>query len=415
MRAPGPLQLKEKRSVMDTILFPIMWLVSWVMYGIHAALTTVFNMAEGAGAAWVLAIIGLTVLVRILILPLYNKQIRATRQTQILQPEIQKIQKKYKGKKDQVSQRRQQEEMQALYRKHGTSPFASCLPLLVQMPILFSLFRVLYAFPQIAEGTWGRTSLGPITESVAGDFLSSQFFGAPLSASVSDPGLDEHATAVRIVAAVLVLFMVSSMFFTQKQLTMKNMPDSAMDPSNPAFKTQKYMLYGMPFIYLFSGVAFQIGVLIYWGAGNIWNMGQQTWFIRNNPTPGSQAYRDREARLRKKRERKGLSDEEIKQLEAEDTARSNGQRAQPMSKERAKKAGPRATEHSPVEETLPLEIEGNDDGVDDPGEVRGKDGLTDAERARKRYERRQAERARSRAKQQQRQKKAQQNKKDRNF
>lgn len=79
-----------------------------------------------------------------------------------------------------------------------------------------------------------------------------------------------------------------------------------------------------------------------------------------------------------------------------------------------KKAGPGATEHSPVEENLPVEIEGNDDGVDDPGEVRGKDGLTDAEGARKRYERRQAERARSRAKQQQRQKKAQQNKKDRN-
>lgn len=90
--------------------------------------------------------------------------------------------------------------------------------------------------------------------------------------------------------------MVSSMFFTQKQLTMKNMPDSAMDPSNPAFKTQKYMLYGMPFIYLFSGMAFQIGVLIYWGAGNIWNMGQQTWFIRNNPTrdhrPTATAKRD---------------------------------------------------------------------------------------------------------------------------
>ncbi|MFT0848830.1 membrane protein insertase YidC [Actinomycetaceae bacterium L2_0104] len=398
---------------MDTILLPIMWLVSWVMYGIHQGLTMI-GMASGAGTAWVLSIIGLTIVVRIIILPLYNKQIRATRQTQILQPEIQKIQKKYKGKRDQVSQRRQQEEMQALYRKHGTSPFASCLPLLVQMPILFSLFRVLYAFPQIAAGSWRSESLGPITQDVAQQFLDSKFFGAPLSASFSNPGDPSHAVNVRIVAAVLVLFMVASMFFTQKQLTMKNMPDSAMDPNNPAFKTQKYMLYGMPFIYLFSGVAFQIGVLIYWGAGNLWNIGQQTWFIRNNPTPGSQAYRDREARLRKKRERKGLSEEEISKLEAEDTARSSGQRVQPMSKERAKRAGVKATDQ-PLHEEEITEIEGNDDGVDDPGEVRGKDGLTDAERARKRYERRQAERARSRAKQQQRQKKAQQNKKKRNF
>ena len=230
------------------------------------------------------------------------------------------------------------------------------------------------------------------------------FFGAPLSAGFSSPGDPSHAMYGRFVAAVLVLFMVASMFFTQKQLTMKNMPDSAMEPNNPAFKTQKYMLYGMPFIYLFSGVAFQIGVLIYWGAGNLWNIGQQTWFIRNNPTPGSQAYRDREARLRKKRERKGLSEEEISKLEAEDTARSSGQRIQPMSKERAKKAGVKATDQ-PLHEEEITEIEGNDDGVDDPGEVRGKYGLTDA----------QAERARARAKQHQRQKKAQPNKKKRNF
>ena len=389
-----------------------MWLVSWVMYGIHSLFASL-GMGSGAGPAWVLAILGLTIVVRLLVLPLYNKQIRASRQTQLLQPEIQKIQKKYKGKKDTVSQQRQQEELSALYKKHGTSPFASCLPALVQMPILFSLFRVLYAFPQIAAGTWARGDhLGPITKDVASDFQHSTVFGAPLSASFSMPGT-EHPTTVRIVAAVLVLFMVISMFYTQKQLTMKNMPDSAMDPDNPAFKTQKYMLYGMPFIYLFSGVAFQIGVLVYWGAGNIWNIGQQTWFIRNNPTPGSQAYRDREARLRKKRERKGLTAEEIAELEAEDVARSTGQRQQPMSKERAKKAGikPQDAVVAGAEETSEAESE----NVNENGDVIGKDGLTDAERARKRYERRQAERARSRAKQQERQKKAQQNKKKRNF
>lgn len=387
---------------MDTILAPVMWLVSWVMYGIHAGLTAI-GMSEGSGPAWVLSVIGLTIVVRLLILPLYNKQINATRQTQVLQPEIQKIQKKYKNKKDTVSQQRQQEEMTALYKKHGTSPFASCMPLLIQMPILFSLFRVLYAFPKIAEGE--RGALGPIDMAVAKDFESSTVFGAPLSASFGTANETSLPMNVRIVAAFLVLFMVVSMFYTQKQLTMKNMPDSAMDPSNPAFKTQKYMLYGMPLIYLFSGAAFQVGVLVYWAAGNIWNIGQQTWFIRNNPTPGSAAYREREKRLRKKRERKGLTEEEIETLEAEEAA--GGQRQQPMSKERAKKAG---MDKNVVES--PEEPEEEDT---DPSEVRGKDGLTDAERARKRYERRQAERARSQAKQKQRNKKAQQNKKKRNF
>lgn len=391
---------------MDTILAPVMWLVSWVMYGIHSGLTAL-GMSAGAGPAWVLSVVGLTIVVRLLILPLYNKQINATRQTQVLQPEIQKIQKKYKGKKDSVSQQRQQEEMTALYKKHGTSPFASCMPLIIQMPILFSLFRVLYAFPRIAEGE--RGALGPITKSVALEFENSTVFGAPLSASFGTPGPAETAVNTRIVAAILVAFMVVSMFYTQKQLTMKNMPDSARDPNNPAFKTQKYMLYGMPLIYLFSGAAFQVGVLVYWAAGNIWNIGQQTWFIRNNPTPGSQAYRDREERLRKKRRRKGMTEEEIAVEEAEEA--KGGQRAQPMSKERAKKAG--ADKHNAEQATVssPTEVEEEID----PAEVRGKDGLTDAERARKRYERRQAERARSKAKEQHRKKKAQQNKKKRNF
>ena len=383
-----------------------MWLVSWVMYGIHSLFASL-GMGSGAGPAWVLAILGLTIVVRLLVLPLYNKQIRASRQTQLLQPEIQKIQKKYKGKKDTVSQQRQQEELSALYKKHGTSPFASCLPALVQMPILFSLFRVLYAFPQIAAGTWARGDhLGPITKDVASDFQHSTVFGAPLSASFSMPGTG-HPTTVRIVSAVLVLFMVISMFYTQKQLTMKNMPESAMDPNNPVFRTQKYMLYGMPMIYLFSGVAFQIGVLVYWVAGNLWNIGQQTWFIRNNPTPGSQAYREREARIRKKRLRGGMSEDEVNELEREE----RGQRQQPLGKARSKKAGNKGNAFEPLSAETPEDV------IDDEPEeeARGKDGLTDAERAQKRYERRQAERARAQAKAQARKKKQNQNKMPRNF
>ncbi|MCI1963634.1 MAG: membrane protein insertase YidC [Ancrocorticia sp.] len=385
---------------MDTILHPIMWLISWVMYGIHSALTAI-GMQGGAGPAWVLSILGLTITVRLIVLPLYNKQIRASRETQLLQPEIQKIQKKYKGKKDPISQQRQQEELTALYKKHGTSPFSSCLPALVQMPILFALYRVLYAFPQIAAGN--KDALGPITREVAQNFQHSTIFGAPLSASFSDPG-QGNQTTVRIVAAVLVLIMSASMFYTQRQLTMKNMPENAMDPNNPAFKTQKYMMYGMPVIYLFSGVAFQIGVLVYWVFGNLWTIGQQSWFIRTNPTPGSRAYREREARIRRKRLRQGMTEEEIDQLEAEE--QRGGQRQQPLGKARSKKAAQKSV--SAVAENV-------EEQTEVPTEVRGKDGLTDAERARKRYERRQAERARSRAKAQARQKNAQQNKKQRNF
>lgn len=367
---------------MDTILAPFMWAVSWVMYGIHEGLV-LLGMNRGAGPAWVCAIIGLTIVVRLLILPLYNRQIRASRAMQVLQPDIQKLQKKYKGKRDQVSMQRQQEELQALYRKHGASPMASCWPMLVQMPILFSLYRVLINFPSIANGK--RGPIGPITQPVAQSFEETTFFGAPMSATISTAGQFANATQVRIVAVVLVIIMILSMFWTQRQLMTKNMPEQK-DPNNAALRMQRMMLYGMPLIYVFSGAVFPVGVLIYWCAGNLWNMGQQSWFIRHNPTPGSRAYIEREKRILEKRKRKGLTDEEIAELEAEE--QKGGQRYQPMSKERAKKAGlsPDAYMPRPADE----------DEDDKP--VVGKDGLTDEERARKRYERRQAERARARAK-----------------
>lgn len=352
---------------MDTILFPIMWVISWILYGIHKALT-MMGMHEGSGPAWVLAILGLTIVVRLIVLPLYNKQIRASRETQILQPEVQKIQAKYKGKKDPQSQQRMGEEMRALYKDAGTSPFASCMPLLVQMPILFALFRVLYAIQPIADGTYEKGDhLGPIDASIANDFLNTTIFGAPLSASISDPHGAPKLT-VYIVGAILIAFLVVTMFYTTKQLTMKNMPESAMDPNNPMFRTQKYMMYGMPFIYLFTGLAFQIGVMVYWCAGNVWNIGQQTWFLRNNPTPGSTAHKARIERLRAKKERKGkLSAKEEAELV---------------------EAGQEKVAH-----------------INEDGDLVGKDGLTDEERARKQYERRQAERARNKSKKKKKKKK----------
>ena len=77
---------------MDTILFPLMWVISYIMYGIHTALTAI-GMQAGAGPAWVLSIVGLTIIIRILIIPLFNKQTRASRASQELAPEIRKIQK----------------------------------------------------------------------------------------------------------------------------------------------------------------------------------------------------------------------------------------------------------------------------------------------------------------------------------
>ncbi|QOQ39710.1 membrane protein insertase YidC [Trueperella pecoris] len=383
---------------MDTFLYPLMWIISYIMYGVHSSLTAL-GMSDGSGPAWVLSIVGLTVIVRILIIPLFNKQTRASRASQELAPEIRKIQKKYQGRKDQVSQQRQQEEMMALYRDHGTSPFAACMPALIQMPIFFALFRLLYAVLPISQGNYQRTSLGPIDQQVAQDIAHSTLFGAPLTSSISTASQFSLPTNVIVVAIVLIALMMATLFFSQKQIMTKNLPEESMDPDNPAYKMQKYMLYGMPLIYLFSGGVFQIGVLVYWLTGNFWNIGQQTWLITTNPAPGSAAYKARQKKLREKRIAKGLPPEE-----ENDAVGTGGQRVQPLGKKRSKKAREgNAFEMDPTPSTK------------EPQEVRGLDGLTDAERAKKRYERRMAERQRSNAKKQQKEKKRQQNQRKRNF
>ncbi len=100
---------------------------------------------------------------RILLIPLFFKQIKASRGMQLVQPEMQALQKKYKGKTDPPASREaMSREMMELYRKHGTNPFASCLPILLQSPIFFALFRVLYELPSLASGTYARAeSIGP--------------------------------------------------------------------------------------------------------------------------------------------------------------------------------------------------------------------------------------------------------------
>lgn len=391
---------------MDTILYPIMWIIAWIMSGVHSFLTTL-GMGKGPGPAWVLAIVGLTIVVRALMIPLFNKQTKSMRAAQELNPEIQRIQKKYKNRKDQVSMQRQQEELQALYREHGTSPFSSCLPMLIQMPIFFALFRLLYAVKPLSEGIYRVKAVGPINEKLAEEISRSTLFGAPLSSSIGTAKNFATSTNILVVAVVLIALMIATLFFTQKQIMTKNMPEKAMDPNNPAYKMQKYMLYGMPMIYIFTGTTFQVGVLIYWLVGNIWNIGQQTWLLNTNPTPGSAAYKKRQAKLRAKRIAKGLPPEEG---EVENT----GQRPQPLGKERAKKAQLRGKESGGAQAEKGAAAEVDADSVAAEPE-RGKDGLTDEERARKRYERRLAQRQRSQEKKKARKKRAQKAQKPRNF
>ena len=375
---------------MDTLLWPLKVAVAWVMVTIHKALVLI-GFPEGPGIAWVLSIIGLTIVVRLLIMPLFVKQIRASRGMQLLQPEMQALQAKYKGKKDPESRQRMNEEMMALYRKHGTNPMASCLPILVQMPIFFALFRVLASLGAVATGDYGRPSIGPLTMELAKQVQASSVFGASLSSSFLHSG---DNTQVKVVTVAMIIIMSVTQWYTMAQLSMKNMSTDSLNSDNPMIRSQRMMLYVMPVIFAVSGVNFQIGVLVYWVVSNLWTMGQQFFTIRNMPAPGSEAEKKYRARINAKRARKGLpSLEEEERAEAvakaEAEGRTGGQRVQPVRKNRQKKSGGQNESRSGVGGPSDADQDAGEDASDSDGSASSKSGgLSDEEIARRRYERR---------------------------
>ena len=380
---------------MDTILWPLKVAVAWVMVYIHKFLVLI-GMGDGPGAAWVLSIIGLTIFVRILIMPLFVKQIRASRGMQLMQPELQALQAKYKGKKDAASKQRQQEEMMALYRKHGTNPLSSCMPILIQMPIFFALFRVLANLEAIADHAYqGRDSIGPLTAELANQVQHSTVFGASLSSSF----MNSSDTTVKVVTVIMIIAMSATQWYAMAQLSMKNMPESSKNSDNPMMRSQRMMMTIMPIFFAFTGVQFQIGVLIYWVTSNLWTMGQQFYTISRMPAPGSEAEKKFRARENARRARKGmpsLEEEERAKAEAEGTASTGGQRVQPVRKNRQKKSSERSSSTA-GEESETAADKGDDDVATSAGgsSSRRPGGLTDEEIARRRYEKRARERKRA--------------------
>src|SRR5690606_29371200 len=138
-------------GIFDTILFPFIWFNSAILVGVEWLLTQV-GLSDTSGWTWVAAIIGLVLILRAMLTPLMVRQIKSQRRLQIVQPELMKIQAKYKGKKDQASQKAFQEETFGLYREAGANPFGACLPILIQMPFFFALFRLLNSAAAVRDG-----------------------------------------------------------------------------------------------------------------------------------------------------------------------------------------------------------------------------------------------------------------------
>lgn len=320
---------------MGKILAPLEFVVSKILVAWHTVFSAI-GLPKDAGITWALSIVGLVVVIRILITPLFIRQIKAQRGLQLLQPEIKKLQEKYKNDRE-----KQSKELMELYKRTGTNPFASCLPILLQAPIFFSLFRVLNGVARYKEGKNVPPGFPP---GLVDDAQNAALAGA----RISDTFLGTTDSAAKVVAVVLIILMSLTSFLTQRQVMTKNMPPST---GNSQFaQQQKILLYVFPLVFAISGVNFPIGVLIYWLTTNLWSMGQQFYIIVFNPTPGSPAALARDERRQRKAGAKPLTDPPAggvtlaKDTPPQPPARGPGQRQQPKRQPRAKRDRPPATE-----------------------------------------------------------------------
>ena len=321
-------------DILNTILWPIKWLIEAILVGFHAGLTAI-GMDPAAGLTWVLSIVGLVLIVRAALIPIFVRQIKSQRKMMEVAPQLKKIQDKYRGKKDQFSREAMQRETMALYQRTGTNPLSSCLPLLIQMPIFFSLFSVLN------EARGDQAGVGLLTQELSDQFGHASLFGiAPLNLSIQSAlQADPVNWVVVVIAAVMVIIMTGSQFFTQLQLVSKNM--SPETKASPMYRQQRILLYILPLVFAFSGFAFPIGVMFYWLTSNIWTVAQQWLVIRNMPTPGSEAALAREARLAKRNRARMAEDAETLSEETPELPAKpqTTQRQQPVGRARAKKQG----------------------------------------------------------------------------
>jgi YidC/Oxa1 family membrane protein insertase len=211
---------------------------------------------DHAGLSWGLSIVGLTVVVRAVMMPLTFSQFRSMRKMQLVAPELKALKERYKDDKQ-----RQQEEMMKLYREKGINPFASCLPLLLQLPVFISLFYMLrtdlkkhICGPALkAHGIVTAKAIEKATcKQVAPHSTAARFLFVP----------DITAKATGVVLVVLILLYLAS------QIVSTLLMSASAEPS------QRWMMLGLPLIFVVILFRYPAGLLVYWITTNLWTIAQ---------------------------------------------------------------------------------------------------------------------------------------------
>jgi YidC/Oxa1 family membrane protein insertase len=254
-------------------LNPIYEAVAWVMKQIYGFLSPLLGTTSGW--TWALSIVILVVLMRLIMVPLFIKQMHTTRAMSALAPEMTALRKKYKNDKQTL-----QQETMKLYQQAGVNPLMGCLPVVLQLPMFFALFSVLKA---IAEWKPGQAPKYGLTLQMVESARQAKILGV----TVADKFLFTDGVNVplhaKIVILITVLLSMTTTYLTVRQSMKRGMMPAAT-PDNPMGQSQKYMAYIMP-LFALSGLYWQFGLVLYWVTTNLWTLGQQYVLFRIYPQP----------------------------------------------------------------------------------------------------------------------------------
>ncbi|MFI9640369.1 membrane protein insertase YidC [Micromonospora sp. NPDC051925] len=256
----------------------IYYAISWILLTWHSAWDAIGVPAAavlGTNWSWILAIVFLVVTVRVILFPVFVKQIKSQRAMQALQPKVKELQEKHKGDRETL-----QKEMMELYRKEKANPLMGCLPMFLQIPVFLGLFHVLRRLDPAKDA---KTLYGWTAEQFD-SASSATIFTAPIAGKFGSTAdelarLGANGTTVKVIAGILVLVMMGTTYLTSRQMILKT--GWAEDPQQRM--VQRLMLYGIPLSLLVSGSIFPIGVIIYWVTNNLFTLGQQQWVLRKFP------------------------------------------------------------------------------------------------------------------------------------
>lgn len=376
------------------IIHQIAWLLGKLMNGIYNIMDGVFGV-QNIGVC----IIIFTIIIYTLMIPLTVKQQKWSKMSAVMNPEIQKIQKKYANKKDQASMLKQQEELQIVYEKYGVSPTGGCLPMLIQMPILFALYPVIQNIPKYVDGV--KAAYMPVVDQIMqvdGFQKIMETIGSAkpvlMSATAYDyskadtlvqvlykfqdstwntlvdkmPSIETVVDAttktmghlnnflginigetpmtmltnslhpfsiVGIILAVIIPIMAGLAQF----ISVKLQPQPSMDENNQMAASMKTMTYTMPLFSVFLGFTLPAGLGLYWAVSAVVRCVQQVAINKYLQTKSlDDMIKENQKKAAKKREKKGTSAKELNKMATTSTKNVENKKTSTMSeKERQEK------------------------------------------------------------------------------